>query len=87
MDLSVRNGEWFNLNIRGGIMEKYFLQHFLELNKNNESDETECNSIYEFMQNRSKHKVRLKEKEFKASDVPLIKVSQLKKKEYRSKIK
>lgn len=49
-----------------------------ELRRKNNTNKTETNSIYELMMERPRHKVRSKESEFRATDVPLIQAGTLK---------
>lgn len=50
-----------------------------ELRRKNNTNKTETNSIYELMKKeRPRHKVRSKESEFRATDVPLIRAGTLK---------
>lgn len=59
-------------------MENYLLNQPTKLHR--KIEKTETNRIYELMKERPKHKVRNKESEFKATDVPMIQVGLLNKK-------
>ena len=58
------------------MMENYLLRQLTELGI--KTDQTDTNSIYEFMQERPRHTVRVKESDFRASDVSMIKAGQRK---------
>ena len=60
-------------------MGKYLSRQLKELKMETSHTKSESNSIYELMQDRPRHTVRVKESEFRASDVPLIQAGQLKK--------